>query len=61
MTVDGINYKIAELVRYFYSHKFQYLALRYEIAFSVLTGDICWVSGLNEARRWPDIKVFMIH
>ena len=25
---------------------------------SILTGDICWVSGPYEAGRWSDIKIF---
>ena len=58
MTIDWIDYEIAELGRSFYSHKFQHSALRYEIALSILTGDICWVNGPYEAGRWPDIKVF---
>ena len=58
ITVDGTDYEIAELGRSFYSHKFQYSALRYEIALSILMGDMCWVNGPYEAGRWPDIKVF---
>ena len=58
LTVDGTDYDIAELVRTFYSHKIQYSALRYEVALSILTGDICWISGPYEAGSWPDIKVF---
>ena len=58
MTVDGTDYAIAEHGRFFYSHKFKHTALRYEIALSILTGDICWVNGSYEAGRWPDIKVF---
>ena len=58
MTVDGKDYAIAEHGRSFYSHKFKRLALRYEIALSILTGNICWVSGPYEAGIWPDIKIF---
>ena len=58
LTVDGTDYDIAELVRTFYSHKIQHSALRYEVALSILTGDICWISGPYESGSWPDIKIF---
>ena len=40
MTVDGTDYEIVELGRTFYSQKSKYSALRYEIALSILMGDI---------------------
>ena len=58
LTVDGTDYEGPELGRTFYSHKFKRSALRYEIALSILTGDICWINGPYEAGSWSDIKIF---
>ena len=58
LTVDGTDYEGPELGRTFYSHTFKRSALRYEIALSILTGDICWINGPYEAGSWPDIKIF---
>ena len=58
LTVDETDYEIAELGRSFYSHKFQHLALRYEIALRILTGDVYWVSSPYKDGKWSDIKVF---
>ena len=58
MTVDGTDYEIVELGRSFHSHKFQQSVIRYEIALSILTRDICWISGPYESGSWPDIKIF---
>ena len=57
-TVEGTDYDTAELGRTFYSHKIKRLALRYEIALTILTGDMCWVSGPYKAGSWLDIKIF---
>ena len=58
LTVDGTDCEAAELGKTFYSPNFKRSVLWYEIALSILTGDMCWVSGLYEAGAWPDIKIF---
>ena len=58
LTVDRTDYEVAELGKTFYSHKFQHSSLRYEVALSILTGDMCWVSGPYEAGSWTDIRIF---
>ena len=48
MTVDGVDVRIPEHGRDWYSHKFKKSAVRYEIAFSMLGGDIVWLSGPHQ-------------
>ena len=48
LMVDVTDHETVELGKTFYSHKLKHSALRYEIALSILTGDICWVSGPYE-------------
>ena len=45
MTVDGVDVRIPERGRDWYSHKFKKSAVRYEIAVSILGGDIVRLSG----------------
>ena len=41
-----------------YSYKLNRAGLRYEIALSIVGGDIIWANGPYPAGRWPDIKIF---
>jgi hypothetical protein len=47
-----------------FSHKFNGPGVRYEVAVSILNGDIVWVHGPFLCGKWPDIAIFrhaMIH
>lgn len=57
VTVDGTDFRIAENGRTFYSHKFKKSGLRYEVAISIISGDIVWINGPFECGKWPDIKI----
>ena len=57
MTVDGTDFRIAEKGKAFFSHKFKKSGLRYEVAISILGGDIVWINGPYECGKWPDIKI----
>lgn len=57
MTVDGTDFRIAENGKAFFSHKFKKSGLRYEVAISILGGDIVWINGPYECGKWPDIKI----
>ena len=59
VTVDGVDFKIAEHGRAFSSHKFNKKSgLRYEVCVSILSGDIVWINGPYECGKWPDISIF---
>jgi hypothetical protein len=57
-TVDGTDFRIANWGRKFYSHKFKGSGLRYEVALSILGGDIVWIHGPFPAGAWNDITIF---
>ena len=41
-----------------FSHKSNGPAVRYEIAISIVGGDICWTNGPFPAGKYPDITIF---
>ena len=43
-----------------YSHKFKTAGVRvqYEIAVSILKGDVVWIHGPFPCGKWPDISIF---
>lgn len=57
-SVDGTDCKIPTMGRRFWSHKFKGSALRYEVAVSLLGGDIVWLNGPYPAGAYPDINIF---
>jgi hypothetical protein len=58
--VDGTDFHIpnTRLEKLFYSHKFKKSGLRYEVALSIIGGDIVWIHGPFKAGIWPDFKIF---
>jgi len=58
VSVDGTDFRIAELGKNFYSYKFKKSGLRYEVAICILTGDIVWINGPYECGMYNDIMVF---
>jgi hypothetical protein len=42
----------------FFSFKFKYGALRYELGNNIRTGDICWISGPFPPGDWNDLEIF---
>lgn len=61
MTVDGTDFRIeqpTEFSKRWYSHKFKGPGLRYEVALSILGGDIVWTNGPFPCGSWPDISIF---
>ena len=53
-----INEPPCPLYKKWYSHKLHRAGLRYEIALSIVDGDIIWANGPYPAGRWSDIKIF---
>ncbi len=58
LSVDGTDFRIPERGRDWYSHKFKKSAVRYEVALSILGGDICWISGPHQAGINNDLDIF---
>jgi len=42
----------------FYSFKFKYGGLRYEVGICIRTGHIVWINGPFPPGDWPDIEIF---
>ena len=61
MTVDGTDFQIQEPSPFesrWYSHKFKGPGLRYEVAVSILGGDIVHTNGPFPCGTWLDISIF---
>ena len=65
LSVDGIDFQILEPYPYekewskrWYSHKFKKPGLRYEIALSIIGGDMCWVNGAFACGLYNDWSIF---
>jgi hypothetical protein len=58
MGVDGTDFQINRAGRKFYSHKYQKSGLRYEVATSLIHGELVWINGPYECGKWPDISIF---
>jgi hypothetical protein len=58
LSVDGTDFACAEYGKSFYSHKFKRSGLRYEVALSILGGEICWISGPHIPGRLNDLTIF---
>lgn len=61
MTVDGTDFMICEPAPFsskWFSHKFKGPGLRYEVAVSIIGGDIVHTNGPFPCGAWPDIKIF---
>ena len=61
LSVDGIDFVIQEPTGFqtaWYSHKSNGPGLRYEIAVSIVGGNICWTNGPFPAGKLNDISIF---
>lgn len=61
ITVDGTDFRVYEPGRFdrtWYSHKFKCAGLRWEVAISIYSGDIVWISGPYRCGSNPDLKIF---
>lgn len=64
MTVDGTDFFIQETKRFWsgwYSHKFKFLGLRYEIGVCLETGWIVRVNGPYTCGKFNNIIIFRLH
>lgn len=60
VSLDGTDFRINEPTPFdkkWYSHKFKAAGVRYEIAISIVMGDIVWASGGFPCGEWPDLKI----
>jgi hypothetical protein len=61
VSVDGTDFRVYDRKPFWhgwYSHKFKAAAVRYEVAVSIIGGDIVWLNGTFHGGTWPDIKIF---
>lgn len=59
VSVDGVDFLTPFHGRRFHSHKFKFgSALRYEIATSIIRGELVWINGPYEPGKWNDISIF---
>lgn len=61
LTVDGTDFRICKPSPFstrWFSHKFKGPGLRYEVAVSIVGGDIVHTNGPFPCGAWPDIKIF---
>ena len=61
LTVDGVDFPIEEpspFHKRWFSHKTNGPALRYEIAISIVGGNICWTNGPFPAGQYADLTIF---
>ena len=54
----GTDFQIQITGHRFYSHKYQKSGMRYEVATSLISGDLVWITGPYEYGKWPDISIF---
>lgn len=62
ITTDGTDFRVAQQpnAKSWFSFKFKGPALRYEVAISITTGYIVWISPGFRAGRFPDISIFRL-
>lgn len=58
LSVDGTDFQRSQTNRDWYSHKFKRSGLRYEVALSILGGDICWICGPWKPGVYNDVMIF---
>ena len=62
MTVSSVSTGLISLLlimgKKWYSHKFKHSELHYEVALSIKTGCIYWVSGLWNPGKWNNLEIF---
>ena len=56
--MDGTDFQRSQTNRDWYSHKFKRSGLRYEVALSILGGDICWICGPWKPGVYNDVMIF---
>ena len=58
MSVDCTDFQRSKTSRDWFSYKFRRSGLRYEVALSILGGDICWISGPWKPGTHNDLDIF---
>ena len=58
LSVDGMDFQMSQADRDWYSHKFKRSGLHYEVALSILGGDICWICGPWKPGVYNDVMIF---
>ena len=61
VTVDGTDFEIQQpkpFSKIWYDYKHNSAGVRYEVAVSIIGGDIVWINSPYKSGSWPDIKIF---
>ena len=56
--MDCTDFQRSKTSRDWFSYKFRRSGLRYEVALSILGGDICWISGPWKPGTHNDLDIF---
>jgi hypothetical protein len=57
---DCVTTEQGKVPSLFFTHKENCSGLRYEVALSILSGDIVWIHGPFPCGDWPDIEIFRL-
>ena len=58
---DGVDFQVPEPQPFSkdnFSHKFNGPGIRYEVALSIKSGDICWINGPFPPGKYNDLQIF---
>ena len=58
LSVDGTDFQRSKTSKDWFSYKFRRSGLRYEVATSILGGDICWICGPWKPGKYNDLDIF---
>lgn len=58
MSIDGTDFRVAEIGNIVYSHRFLKFGVWYEVGICILIGDIVWIHGTFNCGEWTDIEIF---
>lgn len=58
LSVDGTDFMRSKTDKTWHSYKFKRSGIRYEVAVSILGGDICWISGPWRPGLYNDLDIF---
>ncbi len=58
LSVDGVDFKVPNHGRAYYSHKFKGSGLYYKVGLSIQKGDICWLFGPFKFGQYTDLMIF---
>jgi len=58
LRIDGTDFRMPNWGEHFFSHKFNGIALHYEVGLSIQLGEICWTYEPKPPRLYNDLQIF---